>query len=77
MIYYFSILFIIILIIYIYTQSNVTILTKEELQTILLSDSDNYYKSFSTLDLKARHVNSIEEYKQLITQSPTNINNNL
>ena len=68
---------IIILLIYINTQSNIIILSKKELQNILLSDSDNYYKSFTDLDLKARNVESIDEYKNLIINSPININNNL
>lgn len=46
---------------------NLHILSKNELFNILLNDNDNYYKKFSELDLKVRNVNSVDEYKQKIS----------
>ncbi len=75
------VLIIIILIIYLIynfnNSSNIKILKKEELQEILINDYDNYYNTFNKLDLQARKVKSIEEYKNLIINSPITINENL
>lgn len=50
-----------------FTNNNLTILSENELKNVLLNDTiDNYYKSFSKLDLQVRGVNSINEYKNKI-----------
>jgi hypothetical protein len=67
-------LLIIILIYLLISNNRIIILNDNELLDVILSDFDNYYKTFSSLDLKVRKVNSIEEYKNKIKNSPTNIN---
>jgi hypothetical protein len=42
------------------------LLSKYELQNILMNNNDNYYNRFTYLDLKVRNVNSIDEYKKKI-----------
>ena len=49
-----------------FTDDNLKLLTKDELNNILLNDSDNYYKRFTKLDLQVRNVNSVSEYKKKI-----------
>jgi len=49
------------------------ILDKYELIDILINDYDNYYTTFNETDLKVRNVNSIEEYKYKIKNSPVTI----
>ena len=44
-------------------------LNENELLDILLSDKDHYYKTFYSLDLKVRNVESIKEYKENIKKS--------
>jgi len=68
------ILFLIFLII-LYSKNNndIKILNKFELLDIILDN--NYYRTFNQLDLQVRNVNSIDEYKQKIKNSPITINN--
>lgn len=49
--------------------NNLTYLNKSELEDFLLSDTDNYYKSFSELDMKARNINNLDEYYEKIKKS--------
>ena len=60
-----------------YNNINIKILTKKELQLILINNNDNYYNTFSDLDLYVRNVKNIKEYKQKIMLAPININKNL
>ena len=55
--------------------NNLTYLNKSELENFLLSDTDNYYKSFSELDMKARNINNLDEYYEKIKKSCINPNN--
>jgi hypothetical protein len=48
-------------------------LSKDELEQILINDTDNYYKHFSDLDLAVRNVSNINEYIYKITNSVTDI----
>ena len=48
--------------------NNIQILSKNELNNILLNDLDNYYQKFNDIDLKARHVSSINEYREKIKE---------
>jgi hypothetical protein len=48
-------------------------LNKDELYEYLIKDNDNYFKNFSTTDMKVRNVNNIEEYYQKIRESCYNI----
>ena len=57
-----------------YNNINIKILTKKELQLILINNNDNYYNTFSDLDLYVRNVKNIKEYKQKIMLAPININ---
>ena len=50
-----------------FKNNNFKLLTKNELQTILNDNKDNYYDRFTELDLKVRNVHSCEEYKTKIT----------
>jgi hypothetical protein len=63
-------LIIIIIILFInleyFQNDNFKLLTKNELQKVLIDDVDNYYSKFTKLDLKVRNVNSLEEYKTKI-----------
>ncbi len=59
-----------------YNVNNVIYLNKKELENFLLTDKDNYYKSFSELDMKARKVNSINEYYEKIKKSCIDVDNN-
>jgi hypothetical protein len=54
---------------------NIKILNKNELYNILLNEND-YYNTFTNLDLQVRNVSSIEEYKTIIKDSPVTINKN-
>ncbi len=45
------------------------LMNKDELYSFLINDYDNYYKNFSSKDLKARKINNIEEYYSKIKES--------
>lgn len=49
-----------------FINNNLKLLSKNELENILINNNDNYYDKFTELDLKVRNVNSIDEYKQKI-----------
>jgi hypothetical protein len=49
-----------------FENSNFKLLTRNELQNILINNTDNYYDRFTNLDLKVRNINSIDEYKTKI-----------
>jgi hypothetical protein len=55
---------------------HINFLTKEELIDFLIKDSDNYYKTFTKLDMKVRNINSIEDYYNKIRESCIDISNN-
>lgn len=57
--------------------NNIKILNKDELQNILINDSDNYYDKFTDLDLSVRNVKSVQEYKKKIFNSPITIDDEL
>ena len=59
-----------------FTNDNLKLLSKYELSQLLLNDTDNYYKRFSSLDLKVRNINSIDEYKNKISNIYYNCNSN-
>ena len=44
-------------------------MNSNELYNYLKNDSDNYYKTFNSLDFKARNINNIEEYIKNIEKS--------
>ena len=48
-------------------------LSKEELQQVLVNDSDHFYSRFTDVDLHVRHVGSVDEYKAAIASSPCDI----
>lgn len=45
-----------------FKNENFKLLSKYELQNILINNVDNYYNEFTVLDLKVRNVNSVDEY---------------
>jgi hypothetical protein len=52
--------------------SKIRFLTSKETRYVLLSDKDHYYKGFSKYDLIARNINTVEEYKEHIKETPVN-----
>ena len=46
-----------------------TLLSKTELTNFLKSDPDNYYSTFTDIDLHARGVSSVDEYISILPQS--------
>jgi hypothetical protein len=48
---------------------NIVFLNKNELASFLISDKDNYHKSFHEKDLNVRKVSSIDEYNEKIRSS--------
>ena len=57
-------------------ENNIKIFNKDELKNILINNNDNYYNNFNKYDLDVRGVNTIEQYKNKIKNSPITINNN-
>ena len=55
--------------------NHINFLTKEDLIDFLIKDSDNYYKTFTKLDMKVRNINSIEDYYNKIRESCIDISN--
>ena len=49
--------------------SNIRFLSKQDLAQVLIDNKDRYYDSFHQNDLKARHIQSIEEYHPIIQKS--------
>ena len=45
-----------------------TFLSKPEIYSLLIDDKDQYYDTFTIYDLRARHVQSLDEYKQKISK---------
>jgi len=56
--------------------NNIEILTKNELQNILINNNDKYYNRFTELDLKVRNIKSIDEYKKKIINVCYDYNSN-
>jgi len=59
-----------------FNNDNFKLLSKDELQNILINNTDNYYNRFSFLDLQVRNVHSIDEYKKKIKDVYYKCNNN-
>jgi hypothetical protein len=57
------------------SNSNIQILSKNELLNILLSDDDGYYKTFNDTDFKVRNSINIQHYKENIKYSVCSPNN--
>jgi len=49
---------------------SIRFLTSDETRNVLLADKDDYYKGFSQYDLIARNINTVEEYKEQIRETP-------
>ena len=47
---------------------SVTFLSKPEILSLLLKNNDNYYDTFTIYDLRARKVESVDEYKEKISK---------
>jgi len=64
------IVIIVIIVLFNYTDNNdVLFLTKEDSQDFINKDEDNYIRNMSIYDLRARKVNSNDEYKKLVIRS--------
>lgn len=59
-----------------FNSDHLKLLSKNELENILINNSDNYYDTFTELDLKVRDVKSIDEYKNKIKNIHYKSNNN-
>ena len=53
-------------------EDNLFFINNNKLTDILISDNDNYYKTFYKNDFHSRKINSIQEYKFLIKSSTSN-----
>ena len=71
--YVILLVFVILSIVY-FIYRNITFLKSNELINLLLENKDKYYTTFSKSDLRARNVNTIQEYKDSIKNSSTNLN---
>ncbi len=55
-------------------KSQIVFLNKTQLETFLINDNDNYYKTFNETDFKVRNILSINDYKINIKKSCIDIN---
>lgn len=63
--------------IYHYSFPVIYFLTKDETQELLQDDSDKYYATFTSKDLKSRNCESVDEYKNKIKKSAVDFSNTL
>jgi hypothetical protein len=57
-------------------ENNITFLSKNELENILISDNDNFYKKFNKIDFNLRKINNISEYLVKIKNSVNEFTDN-
>lgn len=60
-----------------FKQSFLRLLTASETNTVLTSDDDNYYQTFTPTDLSVRNVDSVEEYVDKIKNVGIDINEDM